>query len=51
MSYSVNGTPTEKHGLNWVDILILWQAGHNVPQITPFQKTTSKVFHLCYGMI
>ena len=51
MSYSVNGTPTEKHCLNQVDILILWQAGDNVPQIIPFQKTTSKVFHLCYAII
>lgn len=51
MSYRVNGTPTEKHCLNQVDILILWQAGDNVPQIIPFQKTTSKVFHLCYAII
>ena len=51
MSYNVSGTPTERQCLNQGDILILWQAGDNVPQIIPFQKTTSKVFHLCYGII
>lgn len=40
MSYNVNGTPTEKHCLNWVEILILWQAGDKDRCLLMFLKSS-----------